>query len=158
MGREAITRRGALTGVAGVGLTLPVLAACGEEAPQSATDPTAPSSTTTPAPSTGASSSAPPQPPEGGPIRTADVPVGAGAIFPDDNVVITQPTKGDFRAFSSACTHQGCAVTGVTSGGISCPCHGSTFSIEDGSPLGGPANAPMAPREITVDGDTIELA
>jgi Rieske Fe-S protein len=84
---------------------------------------------------------------------TSDVPVGGGVI--GAGVVITQPAGGDFRAFSSTCTHQGCTVSDVSDGIISCPCHGSQYSAEDGSVERGPATAPLPPVAITVDGDQI---
>ena len=45
---------------------------------------------------------------------TADIPVGGGKIFADIQAVITQPTAGEFKAFSSICTHQNCPVADVT--------------------------------------------
>ena len=47
--------------------------------------------------------------------------------------MVTQPTEGDFKGFSAVCTHQGCLVANVDGGTINCTCHGSQFSIEDGS-------------------------
>lgn len=44
---------------------------------------------------------------------SADVPVGGGAIFTDQQVVVTQPSEGDFKAFTAICTHQGCVVSNV---------------------------------------------
>ena len=46
---------------------------------------------------------------------------------------MTQPTAGTFKAFSAICTHQGCMVGEVADGTIICPCHGSQFTIADGS-------------------------
>ena len=43
-------------------------------------------------------------------------------------------------------------------GEIPCPCHGSRFSLEDGSPVSGPATSALSPVEITVDGDSITEA
>jgi Rieske Fe-S protein len=83
----------------------------------------------------------------------ADVPVGGGVIKGD--LVFTQPTKGDFKAFSKVCTHAGCPVTKVEDGVIFCPCHKSTFSIADGSPQGGPATKPLPETKIKVDGDNL---
>jgi Rieske Fe-S protein len=60
-------------------------------------------------------------------------------------------------AFTAVCTHQGCLVASIADGMIVCPCHGSKFSIADGSVTGGPAPAPLAPQSITVSGDTITL-
>src|SRR5688572_24624500 len=34
----------------------------------------------------------------------ADVPVGGGKIFAAQKVVVTQPTPGEYKAFSSVCT------------------------------------------------------
>jgi Rieske Fe-S protein len=93
----------------------------------------------------------------GASIPTADIPVGGGEILTDQKVVITQPTAGTFKAFTAVCTHRGCVVASIVDAMIVCPCHGSTFSISDGSVTGGPAPAPLAPASITVSGDTITL-
>jgi Rieske Fe-S protein len=90
--------------------------------------------------------------------KTSDIPEGGGKIFKDEGVVVTQPTAGEFKAFSSKCTHQGCAVTGIANGVITCPCHQSEFSVTDGSVKKGPATKPLPEEKITVDGDSITLA
>ncbi|MCZ0204820.1 Rieske (2Fe-2S) protein [Streptomyces achromogenes] len=90
--------------------------------------------------------------------RTADIPEGGGKIFKDQGVVVTQPTAGTYKAFSAECTHQGCAVGSVAHGMIVCPCHGSEFSVADGSVKKGPAMKGLAPARITVSGDDIRLA
>ncbi|MFF9089799.1 Rieske (2Fe-2S) protein [Streptomyces sp. NPDC014991] len=90
--------------------------------------------------------------------RTSDIPEGGGKIFKDHGVVVTQPTAGTYKAFSSKCTHQGCAVGSVANGVIVCPCHNSHFSAEDGSVKKGPATRALPPAKITVSGDEIELA
>lgn len=89
---------------------------------------------------------------------TADIPEGGGVVFAAQKVVVTQPQPGEFKAFSSTCTHQGCAVKDVSGGTITCPCHNSTFDAATGSPTGGPATQPLPAREITVEGDSIRLA
>ncbi len=89
-------------------------------------------------------------------VAVADVPEGGGIIKGD--YVITQPASGTFKAFSKACTHQGCDVSKVDGGVITCPCHNSTFSIEDGSPTGGPAKKPLPETKVKVDGDNIVAA
>ncbi|MEV4940878.1 Rieske (2Fe-2S) protein [Streptomyces zaomyceticus] len=95
---------------------------------------------------------------EGGTLaRTGDIPVGGGKILADKNMVITQPKAGEFKAFSSKCTHQGCAVSSVKDGVIVCPCHQSHFDISDGSVKSGPATAPLPPEPIQVVGDEISL-
>ncbi|MEW2167616.1 Rieske (2Fe-2S) protein [Streptomyces sp. NPDC007084] len=90
--------------------------------------------------------------------KTADIPEGGGKVFADQGVVVTQPAAGSFKAFSSKCTHQGCAVKGIADGVITCPCHGSQFSATDGSVKKGPATKALPAAKITVEGDSIKLA
>ncbi|MEU6388167.1 Rieske (2Fe-2S) protein [Streptomyces sp. NPDC046939] len=90
--------------------------------------------------------------------KTSDIPEGGGKVFADAGVVVTQPTKGQFKGFTSTCTHQGCAVTKVEGGTIDCPCHGSKFSIEDGSVKNPPATQPLSEKQIKVSGESISLA
>ena len=71
---------------------------------------------------------------------------------------MTQPTEGEFKCFTAVCTHQGCLVSSASDGVIPCGCHGSQFSLEDGSPQAGPATSALAAVEIVVDGDNITLA
>ncbi|MEV1046207.1 Rieske (2Fe-2S) protein [Streptomyces sp. NPDC049916] len=96
----------------------------------------------------------------GGQVLAAasEIPEGGGVVFAEQKVVVTQPQPGEFKAFSSTCTHQGCAVKDVSDGTITCPCHNSTFDAATGSPTGGPATQPLPERRITVDGDSIRLA
>jgi Rieske Fe-S protein len=75
-------------------------------------------------------------------VATAGVPVGGGVILSQQNVVVTQPTHGTFEAFSATCTHQGCQLASVAAGTINCACHGSQFSIKDGSNVTGPLGSP----------------
>jgi Rieske Fe-S protein len=88
---------------------------------------------------------------------TAEVPVGGGTILADKEIVITQPSAGEFMAFSAVCTHQGCMVDEVSGGTINCPCHGSKFKL-DGSVSQGPATTPLSARAVKVSGDQISLA
>ena len=89
----------------------------------------------------------------GGLVETAKVPVGEGVILKDQKIVVTQPTKGDFKAFTAVCTHQACLVDKVENGTIMCPCHGSQYSVKDGSVTGGPAPKALAAIAVKVDGD-----
>ncbi|MER5461812.1 Rieske (2Fe-2S) protein [Streptomyces sp. NPDC002668] len=88
--------------------------------------------------------------------KTTDIPEGGGKVI--GNVVVTQPKPGEFKAFSSKCTHQGCAVKDVSNGVIHCPCHGSQFDASDGSVKTGPATTALPTASITVDGGSIKLA
>ena len=111
---------------------------------------------------TGCSTAPPPAAPAeaaaGTPVGpAADVPVGGARIFGPAGVVVTQPSAGDYTAFSTTCPHQGCAVSSVEGTSIVCPCHGSTFGL-DGSVLQGPAEAPLESRAITVTNGEITLS
>ena len=71
--------------------------------------------------------------------------------------VVTQPTAGQYKAFTNICTHQGCPVSAVQDGVIICPCHGSHFSITDGSAVAGPAQAPLAEKKVTESGNNLYI-
>ncbi|MCM2577450.1 Rieske (2Fe-2S) protein [Streptomyces meridianus] len=86
---------------------------------------------------------------------TGDIPEGGGKIFADEKIVVTQPSAGEFRAFSAVCTHAGCIVSSVGDGTVNCACHGSRFSIDNGSVEHGPATKPLPAEKITVKGDSI---
>ncbi|WP_406674580.1 Rieske (2Fe-2S) protein [Nonomuraea sp. N2-4H] len=88
----------------------------------------------------------------------SDIPEGGGKVFKDQKVVVTQPAAGEFKAFSAVCTHAGCTVASVSNQTINCPCHGSKFSIADGSVTDGPAGGPLEEKQIQVDGQKIRLA
>ena len=135
-----ISRQKVLLG-AGLGLVTAVVTACSTYGKK----PEAESSTTTAA--------APAAPKVI--AKTADVPVGSGVIV--DKVVVTQPTAGVFKGFSSTCTHKGCTVDKIADGTIDCPCHGSKFNL-DGSVAKGPAQKPLPTEDIVVQGDEIVLS
>jgi len=110
---------------------------------------------------TGSGPSSSPQPASGQPpslALTSDVPVGGGKILADKKIVITQPRAGSFEAFTAVCTHQGCTVSSVSGGTVNCPCHGSKFSIANGSVVTGPAPSALAPVSIKVQGTSIVQA
>src|ERR1700727_2127465 len=80
----------------------------------------------------------------------SDVPVGGGMVYTAAKVVVTQPSKGEYKAFRAVCTHVGCLCNQVAGGTINCPCHGSKFKITDGSVVAGPAPAPLPAKTVTV--------
>ena len=134
-----ISRRTTLTGAAALGVGVPMLAACGSD--------------------DGGSSDSAPDVASGETLGpSADVPVGGGKIYPDQKIVVTQPAEGEFKAFSSICTHQQCPVTEIKGGTINCTCHGSKFSIEDGSVSNGPATSGLPAVQVTVEGGQITIA
>lgn len=90
-------------------------------------------------------------------VATSKVPEGGGVIL-DAKYVVTQPSAGSYKAFTAICTHQQCPVTKVEDGVIKCPCHGSEFSISDGSAKKGPATEALASYTATVSGSNVEVS
>ncbi len=167
------TRRGVLAGVGLVGLAGAITACSSSGSSMSAAvaDPAtstggggATSAAAASAASTGSAASSSPASSgsaggtaSGALTGTSDIPVGGGKIFPTQLVVVTQPTAGEFKAFSAVCTHMGCTVNQIADGRIDCPCHGSEYSITDGAVLAGPAPKPLPAKTIKVTGDSIFL-
>ncbi|MFI6014767.1 Rieske (2Fe-2S) protein [Streptomyces sp. NPDC051243] len=90
--------------------------------------------------------------------KTADIPEGGGKVFSAEKVMVSQPTAGDFKAFSTICTHKQCPMTDLQGDTITCACHKSQFSVLDGSVKQGPATQPLEAKQISVSGDSITLA
>ena len=155
---DGATRRTVLRGAALVGLAAPLLAGCG-----SSDDVGDTKDTTSDAPR---ADDKPPSGSNGGAssggqaadavATTGEIPVGSGAIFESAGVVITQPKQGTFHGFSNICTHMGCPLHDVTDT-INCICHGSSFSIDDGSVVSSPATQPLPEKAIVVSGSEITL-
>jgi len=127
-----VSRRG-LLGTAGAAAAVTAVSACGGEPPR-------------------------PQDVRRGHVvgQTSDVPEGAGAVFHNSKLVVTQPEKDDYRAFSASCTHGGCTVQEVDDV-IRCLCHGSEFDISTGEVVTGPAQEPLEGFTVTIDGGDIIL-
>jgi Rieske Fe-S protein len=141
------SRRNVLAGAGAVGLA-GVLAACGgSSGSSSASSPANPGSS---APASSGSGG-------GALAKTSDIPVGGGKIFDDQKVVVTQPTAGQFKAFSAICQHMGCTVGSVSGGTINCPCHGSKYKISDGSVVQGPAARALPAKQISTANGEITL-
>lgn len=135
------SRRTVLLGVGGVG-TVAAIAACGSTSSSGGGSGNGGAGSNTASKDLGA---------------TSAIPVGGGKIFADQLVVVTQPTAGAFKAFTAVCTHMGCTVNQVSNGLIMCPCHGSEYSISDGSVKQGPAPTPLPTKQISVANDQITL-
>lgn len=91
-------------------------------------------------------------------VPKSKVPVGSGIIDDSLQTVITQPARGEFKAFDYLCTHQQCPVSQIEGEKIMCACHGSEFSIKDGSVLRGPATRPLAGKTATVKGSRVVIS
>jgi nitrite reductase/ring-hydroxylating ferredoxin subunit len=74
--------------------------------------------------------------------------------------VLLYRRNGRIRAISDRCSHRGCALhDGEINDGetVTCPCHGSTFSLEDGSVLRGPATSPQPSFEVRTANGKVEV-
>jgi Rieske Fe-S protein len=154
---SSVSRRRALAGAATLGVGVPLLAACSDDSTAATdpvtADPTSSAPTTADAgAATGSAGGA------SGLVAAADVPVGGGVVLKADELVVTQPAAGEFKAFAALCTHQGCLVGSVADGSIHCPCHNSLFSAADGSVESGPASAPLAAVAVTVVDGQVQRA
>jgi nitrite reductase/ring-hydroxylating ferredoxin subunit len=136
------SRRALMGGVLGLGVGVPLVAACGSGAESGSGSGGGAGSTTS----------------AGALVTTAEVPVGGGVILAGEKVVVTQPTEGEFKAFTALCPHQQCLVTSIKDQEIDCACHGSRFSITDGSVIQGPATEPLAEMRVSVEGEDISVS
>lgn len=161
---QFVTRRCAL-GALALGASAPILVACGRDDGAAAEGPTgaAPDTTsnggasdpTTEAGDTGQADTG--QPGGGEPlVAVSEVPVGAGVILAERQLIVTQPEAGEFRAFSAVCPHAQVILSEVTSDDIYCGNgHGSRFAIDDGAIINGPATSPLTAIEVAVEGDQV---
>ena len=97
---------------------------------------------------------------EGGRIPTSDVPEGTAVVVAsgEERLLVAQPKKGEFVAFSATCPHQGALIKGSDSLIVRCPAHGSEFDTADrGRAMTGPATGTLASVKVAVDGDELVL-
>jgi Rieske Fe-S protein len=88
----------------------------------------------------------------------SDIPVGGGKIYKAAKVVVTQPARGQYKAFSAVCTHVGCIMSEVANGTIDCPCHGGQFKVTNGAVVAGPPPSPLPARQVkVVNGEVVLL-
>ena len=99
--------------------------------------------------------------------KSKDVVAGKMRVFDVAGTKVNVANAGgNLHAFDDTCTHTGCSLAmgkldGTT---VTCPCHGSQFSIEDGSNVAGPSGSeagsvgPLPEVGLAVDGDAISLA
>jgi nitrite reductase/ring-hydroxylating ferredoxin subunit len=89
-----------------------------------------------------------PAPAAGQLVESSKVPVGGGLQVKSSagELMVVQPRRGQFMAYSISCTHSGCPITQVTEKALICtmPCgHGSQFSTSTGEVIVGPASRPL---------------
>lgn len=93
-----------------------------------------------------------------GPVRIplSDIPLGGGTILATEQIIATQATAGEYRAFSAVCQHKQCLLDSIDNQDIVCPCHGSRYSIVDGAVVQGPTTKPLIPAaSTTIEGSDL---
>lgn len=93
--------------------------------------------------------------------KTTDVKVGNAGIFQlgtsGNYVIVTQPKKGTFKAFSPFCTHQRVQLKGISGSNLVCGQHGATFSTTTGAATGGPTRRALTSYKVTVSGTSVKV-
>ena len=74
-----------------------------------------------------------------------------------DEQVLLAKVGGELYAIGEECTHEGCSLSDATLDGneLECICHGSTFNVETGEVLQGPAEEPIPTYPVFVEGETV---
>lgn len=135
-------RRAVLAALPGVVVLPGILSACGM------TEPPQPASTVQ-------STTSVPQ----ATVSASEVPVGTAKQVEagDQNVIVAQPTRGEFVAYSARCTHQGGTVQVVEGMNLRCPLHGSEFDATDGGNTRAPAVRPLDVVPVSESGGQLTL-
>jgi nitrite reductase/ring-hydroxylating ferredoxin subunit/uncharacterized membrane protein len=78
------------------------------------------------------------------------------SVVAGETPVLLLRSGGRVRALHDRCSHRGCSLAAGTIDGdvVECACHGSRFSLDDGSVLRGPATTPQPAFDVRErDGD-----
>jgi len=93
--------------------------------------------------------------------RTGDLPEGEmiGATVGGRELLVAN-VDGQYHAIGSVCTHEGgpLADGDLYGSTVTCPWHGSQFSVETGEVEMGPAAEPEPVYDVRVEGDEIQVA
>jgi nitrite reductase/ring-hydroxylating ferredoxin subunit len=84
--------------------------------------------------------------------NAADVPLKSAKSYyvGIQYILVTQPAKGVYKAFSGVCTHQTVNLTNISGSNLVCAEHGSTFDTTTGKVTGGPAPTGLKKYPLTI--------
>ncbi len=84
---------------------------------------------------------------------------GTASVVVGDTPVLIVRHGGHLHALHDRCSHRGCSLADGELDGevIECGCHGSRFSLRDGSIERGPATVPQPAYEVRESGGKIEV-
>lgn len=176
LSRRDVLRGGAIGG--GAICAGALLAACSSSSSTAASSPTgdavhgaaitsagdtssAATSSTAAATSAGAATSSAASAPSGTKVAAlSDIPVGGAksATFDGNPIVLTQSSAGTVVGFSAICPHQGGTVAPDGSKDFLCPLHGSTFDLDTGARLSGPAQSGLTKLTVTVSDSAVYVS
>ena len=92
--------------------------------------------------------------------KTTDIKVGSGKIVSakGQQILITQPKKGVFKAFSPYCTHQKVMLAGINGTNLVCNQHGAMFDTTTGIRTNrSPARSDLKKYVVTVSGTSVKV-
>ncbi len=92
--------------------------------------------------------------------KTTDIKVGSGKIVSakGQQLLITQPKKGIFKAFSPYCTHQRVMLAGINGTNLVCNQHGAMFDTTTGIRTNrSPARSDLQKYVVTVSGTSVKV-
>ncbi|MFG2355723.1 Rieske (2Fe-2S) protein [Streptomyces sp. NPDC048521] len=73
---------------------------------------------------------------------------GGAKLYRDHNVVVSRDGDGTLKAYSTVCTHAGCAINKLQGTTLICPCHGSQFDAVTGEVVQAPATEPLTELSV----------
>jgi Rieske Fe-S protein len=85
----------------------------------------------------------------------SEVAKGGAKLYREENVVVSRAENGSLKAFSTICTHAGCAINKLQGTTLICPCHGSEFDAATGKVLQAPATVPLKELSVQAKGGRI---
>ncbi|MEY4347982.1 MAG: hypothetical protein RIS43_401 [Actinomycetota bacterium] len=84
--------------------------------------------------------------------RVTDVKLRGARVYTLNGqaIIITQPTKANFKAFSATCTHQSARINSMSGTNLICTRHNGSFDTTTGAPTGGPVRQGLRQYPVTV--------
>jgi Rieske Fe-S protein len=73
-------------------------------------------------------------------------------------LLVQRISDTEILTLSAICTHEGCTVDFNGRDRFTCPCHGSSFDIVDGSVVNGPAQRSLDEFPTTIVGDDVTIS
>jgi Rieske Fe-S protein len=83
------------------------------------------------------------------------IPQGGAKLYGDQKTVVSKAEDGTLKAYSTVCTHAGCAISKLDGTTLTCPCHNSRFDATTGKVLQSPATEPLAELSVKTEGGKV---